>query len=186
MVGSTNYTKLLKVKLIDISPHLKISFFRVRVLFIVDAFLIKSLFSWTTSFFRGRFLGRVRVFLSEFLFSWTSACFFGRVRVFLLSFFFFYKFRSPGGGVALVSWLEKTIFLLFISLQILSDYLLIIYWSWFPGWIRSGRTQTCSDRGTRRTRTARWPTPSSAPSPPRRASTPSTPRLQGRTTILSY
>ena len=43
---------LLKVKLIDISPNLKISFFRVRVLlflneifFFVDAFLVECVFS---------------------------------------------------------------------------------------------------------------------------------------------
>ena len=50
------------------------------------------------SLFCGRFLGRERVFLSEFfffrgdtcVFSWTSA----RFLVFLLSFFFFYKFPA--------------------------------------------------------------------------------------------
>ena len=74
---------LLKVKLIDISPNLKISFFSCTS----ASFLERNLF------FCGRFLGRVRVFLSEFflvdvcVFSWTSACF-------LFSLFFFYKFPA--------------------------------------------------------------------------------------------
>ena len=57
---------LLKVKLIDISPNLKISFFSCTS----ASFLERNLF------FCGRFLGRVRVFLSEFFFG-------GRMRIFL-------------------------------------------------------------------------------------------------------
>ena len=44
-VGSTNHTKLLKVKLDDISPNLKISFFSVRERFFFNEFF----FSWTLS-----------------------------------------------------------------------------------------------------------------------------------------
>ena len=69
-VGSTNHTKLLKVKLDDISPNLKISFFSVRERFFFNEFF----FSWTLSWSSARLRGRVRVFLDEFFFSWTRAC----------------------------------------------------------------------------------------------------------------
>ena len=71
-----NIYKLLKVKLIDISPNLKVYSFRVGVRVFLSEF-----------FFCGHFLGRVRVFLSGFFFSWTlswpSACFLDRVLFFV-------------------------------------------------------------------------------------------------------
>ena len=82
-VGSTNHTKLLKVKLDDISPNLKISFFSVRERFFFNEFF----FSWTLSCSSACFLEWV-------LFSWTRACFFGRVHVFLFSFFSFINSQS--------------------------------------------------------------------------------------------
>ena len=63
MAGLANYYKLLKVKLIDISPNSKVYSFRVRV----RVFLSEFFLSWTLSWTSASFLEGVLFFVDVFL-----------------------------------------------------------------------------------------------------------------------
>ena len=89
MGGSTNNYKLLKVKLIDISPYLKISFFLVR---------------------ERIFFTNIVFFLNDFFFSWTlswsraSSFVLGQVLVFMFSYFFFSFLNSK---INVYHWFDR-------------------------------------------------------------------------------